>query len=298
MAEKILHLRGSQIRGRSAAPVKLNHGAIFRNPLAHMFDLSFQGLEVGNRDFFIFLNGNIAGAEQTEALAKGDMHVKRKRRRFFFRARVKTLQIVGTEIFFPHRRGGIAGVTRAGPIIFLERGVGDLGDLEFVGRFHFDFRCRAPVAYAIPARDGPRADFPAATNALAFSTRVVGRIPWPRFKMWPTPPVFSTAACAASRTACSGPSRMLGSTFPCSATLRPDLCSNAARASAKSVRQSTLMTSAPVPGRLSSKCAEPLANKIFGTSACPSKSYTIFVAGSSNASYSARDSSPAQVSKS
>src|ERR1700689_36772 len=222
MAEKIFHLRGSQIGGRSAAPVKLNHGAIFRNALAHMFDLSFQGVEVGNRDFFIFLNGNIAGAEQTETLAKGDMHVERKRRSFFFRARVKTLQIVRTEIFFPHRRGGIAGVTRAGPIIFLERGVGDLGDLEMAGRFHFGFCCRAPVAYAIPARDGTRANFPAATNALAFSTGVVGRIPWPRFKMWPTPPVFSTAAFGASRHAFSGPSRMFGVPLSFHTTPPPD----------------------------------------------------------------------------
>src|SRR6202789_2468446 len=265
MAEKIFHLCGSQIRGRSASPVKLNHGAIRRNALAHVFDISFQGFQVGKRDFFIFLNGNIAGAEQTEALAKGNMHVKRKRRSFFFRARVKTLQIVGTEILFPHRRGGIAGVTRAGPIIFLERGVADLGDLELVSRFHFHFGCHAPVAYAVSARDNTGADFPAATNALALSTGVVGRIPWPRFKMWPMPPVFSTAACAASRTACSRPSKMFGSTFPCSATLPPNVCPNVARASAKSVRQSTLMTSAPVSGRLSSKCAEPLANKIFGT---------------------------------
>ena len=85
VAEKILHLRGSQIGGRSAAPVKLNHGAIFRNALADVLDLALQGIEVGNRDVFIFLNGNIAGAEQAEAFAEGNVHVERKRRRVLFR---------------------------------------------------------------------------------------------------------------------------------------------------------------------------------------------------------------------
>ena len=31
IAEKIFHLRGREIRRRAAAPVKLNHGPLFRN---------------------------------------------------------------------------------------------------------------------------------------------------------------------------------------------------------------------------------------------------------------------------
>src|SRR5271156_2504610 len=296
VAEQIFHLCGSQIGGRSAAPVKLNHRTIFGNALADVFDLAFQGVEIWDGDVLVFLNGNIARAEQAEAFAEGNVHVERKWRGIFFGAGVEAFQIVGAEIIFPDRRGGIAGVARTGPIIFFKSGVGDLGDFELVGWFHFNVCYRELVVYAMPARAGMRADFPAATKALAFSTGVVGRIPWPRFRMWPRPPVFSTAACAASRTAFSEPSKIFGSTFPCNATLRPATRSNVARASAKSVRQSTLITPAPVAGKLSSKCAEPFAKRIFGTSACPSKSYTIFVAGSSNESYSARVSSPAQVS--
>src|SRR5277367_6523834 len=44
VAEQIFHLRGSQIGGRSATPVKLNHGTVLRNALADMLDLAFQGI--------------------------------------------------------------------------------------------------------------------------------------------------------------------------------------------------------------------------------------------------------------
>ncbi len=54
VAEKIFHLRGSKIGGRAAAPVKLDHGAIFRNALADVFDFVFQRIEVGNRDVLSF----------------------------------------------------------------------------------------------------------------------------------------------------------------------------------------------------------------------------------------------------
>ena len=100
MAEKIFHLRGGEISGRAAAPVKLNHGAIFRNALADVLDFSFQRGEVGNRDAFVLLDRNVAGAEKTEALAEGKMHVERKRSASLFGARVIILEIVGPKSSF------------------------------------------------------------------------------------------------------------------------------------------------------------------------------------------------------
>src|SRR5208282_5881162 len=119
-----------------AAPVKLNHRALLRNTLAYVLNLTLQRIQVGNRDFLIFLNGNIAGTKEAEALAEGNVHVERKRRRLIFRASVETFEIVGPEIIFPDGSGGIARITRAGTIIFFKSGVGDLSDLELVRWLH------------------------------------------------------------------------------------------------------------------------------------------------------------------
>ena len=84
----------------------------------------------------------------------------------------------------------------------------------------------------------------------AFSTGVCGKIPWPRFRMWPRPPVFSTASRSRSRTPLSGPSSTHGSTLPCSATARPSLLAERPpdpRANPRSAR------SRPIRARLSSK---------------------------------------------
>src|SRR5271170_3775203 len=77
VAEEIFHLRGSQIGGRSAAPVKLNHRTVFGNALADMLDLAFQGIEIRDGDVLVFLNRNVARAEQAEAFAEGNVHVQR-----------------------------------------------------------------------------------------------------------------------------------------------------------------------------------------------------------------------------
>ena len=94
---------------------------------------------------------------------------------------------------------------------------------------------------------------PASTNALAFSTGVVGKIPCPRFRMWPTPPVFSTASCAARRTPPRAQAESRGPHFLAARRVRPSF----RRASARSVFQSTLRTSAPDFARLSRCRADP-----------------------------------------
>ena len=104
VAEKIFHLRGSQIGGRSAAPVKLNHRTILRYALAHVLDFAFQGVQVGNRDFFIFLNRNIAGAEQDRGSRRTECACRAKAAWLLSRRARKN---------FPDRRGRNHLSTRA-----------------------------------------------------------------------------------------------------------------------------------------------------------------------------------------
>ena len=56
-----------------------------------------------------------------------------------FGERVIFFEVVGTEVVLPNRRRGIAGVARAGPIVFLKDFVGDLPDLELFGCFGVSF---------------------------------------------------------------------------------------------------------------------------------------------------------------
>jgi hypothetical protein len=76
---KIFHLCGSEIGGRAAAPVKLDHRPLARHAARHVVDFPLERREVGNRDLLIFLNGNVARAEKAQALAEGKMHVERER---------------------------------------------------------------------------------------------------------------------------------------------------------------------------------------------------------------------------
>src|ERR1700722_13132108 len=77
VAEKIFHLRGSEIGWRASAPVKLSDGPFAGHSRANVTDFFLERVQVGNRYTFVFLNGDIAGAEQAEAFAEGKMHVKR-----------------------------------------------------------------------------------------------------------------------------------------------------------------------------------------------------------------------------
>ena len=78
--EKVFHLRGREIGGRAAAPVELDHAAVFRNPAGHVLDFLLQRGEVGNGDALVLLDRDVARAKQAQAFAEGKMHVERKRR--------------------------------------------------------------------------------------------------------------------------------------------------------------------------------------------------------------------------
>ena len=134
VAEKIFHLGGSEIGRRAAAPVKLSDFTFFGDTRADVVDFVFERFQVGNRYAFVFLDGNITGAEQAEAFAEGKMHVERHRRGSSVGLEIIFFQIIRAEIVLPDRRGGITGVTRPGAIVFFEDRVGDLTDFERIRR--------------------------------------------------------------------------------------------------------------------------------------------------------------------
>ena len=76
-AEKVFDLRGSQISGSAAAPVELHDGAITGNAAADASHFALQDFEVGWCDALIFLDDDVASAEEAQAFAKGDMHIER-----------------------------------------------------------------------------------------------------------------------------------------------------------------------------------------------------------------------------
>src|SRR5215831_6241472 len=270
--------------------MKLNDLPLMRNAPCHMVNLALQRLQVGNGYTLVLLNRNVARAEKTQAFAKGKMHVEGDGRAALVRLPKAIFQVSRAKIVFPDRRSGIAGVTRPRAIVFLEKRVRDFPDVNRPVRLVIH-RSHVQSARFERACATTGAACPASTNARAFSTGVFGKIPWPRFKMCPIPPVFSTASRAAALDASRVLNRISGLTLPCSAIPSPIR----RRASAKSVCQSTLSASAPVRAKLPKCFAEPLAKSIRGTPWRSISAKIADVAGNSNASYSAGSSSPAQV---
>src|ERR1700680_1917781 len=120
-AEKVFDLRRSQIGGSAAAPVELHHGAVAGNAAADMFDLSLQYVQIWGRDALVFLDDDVAGAEEAETLAKRDVHVERDGGFGALGLFVDFFEVGRAEGVVPNGRGGVAGVTRAGTVIAREK---------------------------------------------------------------------------------------------------------------------------------------------------------------------------------
>src|SRR5258707_6872534 len=120
-SEKIFDLLRGKIRGRAATPMELHYGAIFRNAGADAFRLVLQHIEIRWRDTLVFLNHHVAGAEQAEAFAEGNMHVQRNGRLRVFRLGEDIFQVGRAKAVAPNGRGGVAGVAWTGAIVFCEK---------------------------------------------------------------------------------------------------------------------------------------------------------------------------------
>src|SRR5690349_588186 len=119
-AKEVLDLSGRQIGGSAAAPVKLDNGANAGNAASDASNFFLQGIEVGRRDFVILLNDDVAGAEEAEAFAEGNMHVKRNGRGAAIGVLVDFFEVGRAEGIVPDGSSRVAGVARAGTIIASE----------------------------------------------------------------------------------------------------------------------------------------------------------------------------------
>jgi hypothetical protein len=97
--------------------VELDYWAIFGDIAADVFDFAFQDVEVGRRDGFVFLDDYVAGAEEAEAFAEGDVHVEGDWGFGLVGLGVNFFEVVGVEGVVPDRGGGVAGVAGAGAIV-------------------------------------------------------------------------------------------------------------------------------------------------------------------------------------
>ena len=173
MAVKIAHLLGRQVGRRAAAPMELNGRPRRIDVVGEAVDLGLQPVEVRVRDFLVLVDDDVAAAEPAELLAEGNVEVERHRPAVLgVRARERAAQVVDPEGVSPFRSGGIARVAWPVNVVSVEhfdrQGNGLALDTDVDG-----------VGF------GAHAAFPAAARtvamkASAFSTGVVGRIPWPR----------------------------------------------------------------------------------------------------------------------
>ena len=124
--EQILDLLGRQIGWRAAAPVELHDGTSLGDAAADALHLLLQDVKIGRRDAFVFLNDDVAGAKEAQALAERDVHIERDGRPDTLGFFVHTFEIGGPESVVPNGRGGIAGVARAGTIVLCEEIFADM----------------------------------------------------------------------------------------------------------------------------------------------------------------------------
>src|SRR5580692_9400079 len=116
-AEEVFDLWRSQVGGSATAPVELDYGAIFGDAAADAGDFALQDFEVGGRDAFVFLDDDIAGTEEAEAFAEGDVHVEGDGGFGAIGFFVNFFQVGGAEGVVPDGGGGVAGVAGAGAVV-------------------------------------------------------------------------------------------------------------------------------------------------------------------------------------
>ncbi len=123
--EEVFDLRGRQISGRAAAPMELHDGAIAGDAAADASHFAFQDFQVRRSDALVFLDDDVAGAEKAQAFAERNVHVERDGRFSALGFFVDFFEVGGAEGIVPDRRGGIAGVARAGTVVAGEKFLAD-----------------------------------------------------------------------------------------------------------------------------------------------------------------------------
>jgi hypothetical protein len=101
----------------------LDYRAVAGDVAAYVLEFAFQDVEVGGRDGFVFLDDDVAGAEEAEAFAEGDMHVEGDWGFGLVGFGVDSFEVVGAEGVVPDWGGGVAGVAGAWAVVAGEKGV-------------------------------------------------------------------------------------------------------------------------------------------------------------------------------
>src|SRR5712692_2812056 len=137
--------------------MELHDRTVFRYAPANARHLALQNVEIGRRHAFILLNNDVAGAEETQALAEGDVHVQGNGRSGALRYFVHSLEVIRAESVVPDRRRGIAGIARSRAVVLGEE---ILSNTKFVahllqtwmGKYHREgplprLGCRSRIDY-------------------------------------------------------------------------------------------------------------------------------------------------------
>ena len=100
--------------------MELRDRAIAGDAASDAIDFFFEGGEIRRGDALIFLDDDVARAEEAEAFAEGKMHVERNGRGFAVGVFDGGFVFLGAEGVNPDGRGGVAGVARAGTIVAID----------------------------------------------------------------------------------------------------------------------------------------------------------------------------------
>ena len=112
-----------EIRGRSAAPVELDDGALGVVQLAVHRDLTFELIEIRIRDgAALRTDDHVAGAERAVLFAKGKMEVDRKRDAapVLLDALEMSREFLRPHRIVPDRRRRVGGIARTDKIVSIE----------------------------------------------------------------------------------------------------------------------------------------------------------------------------------
>lgn len=101
--------------------MELHDGAVIGNAVAYVLDFALKDFQVRRRDALVFLDDDVAGAEEAEALAEGNVHVEGDGGFGAVGFFVNFFKVGWAEGVVPDGRGGVAGVTRAGTVVACEK---------------------------------------------------------------------------------------------------------------------------------------------------------------------------------
>src|SRR5229473_5974642 len=145
--EEILDLLGCQVGRSAAAPVELDYGAILGDTAADALHFLLEDVKIRRGDAFVFLNDDVASAEETEAFAEGNVHVERNGCAGALGFIVHAFEISGAEGIVPDRGRGIAGITWPGAIVFCKK---VLADTELAAHLLQAWMCEGHAECLLP----------------------------------------------------------------------------------------------------------------------------------------------------